>query len=109
MDVTPCSQYEQHIRAICGLPLSPPQLLSNAVMMNILGDGHGDRLEHTEQLLADPSIVLHMYGKQHAVNRRKMGHFTMLVPGAIDEGALKRARLAHKQLVWIPKVPLAKT
>ena len=39
IDVTPCSQYEQHVRAICDLPLSPPRLLANAVMMNVLGEG----------------------------------------------------------------------
>ena len=78
IDVTQCSQYEQHVRAICGLPLSPPRLLSGAIMVNILGDGNGDYLAGLPQLLADPSIVLHLYGKKHAVARRKMGHFTML-------------------------------
>ena len=37
IDVTPCSQYEQHIRAICELPLSSPQLFANAIMVNVLG------------------------------------------------------------------------
>src|SRR5215469_18284663 len=44
IDVTPCSQYEQHVRAICELPLSPPRLFCNAIMMNILGTGKGDFL-----------------------------------------------------------------
>ncbi len=102
IDVTPCSQYEQHVRAICGLPLSPPRLLANAVMMNILGDGAGDRLAGIPELLSDPSIVLHVYGKRHAVARRKMGHFTMLVEGPVDDAAVARARAAHAALSWSP-------
>jgi 5-(carboxyamino)imidazole ribonucleotide synthase len=102
IDVTPCSQYEQQVRAICDLPLSAPRLLSNAIMMNILGDGRGDRLDGISELLSDPSIVLHIYGKRHAVARRKMGHFTMLVDGPIDEAAVERAREALAKLSWSP-------
>jgi 5-(carboxyamino)imidazole ribonucleotide synthase len=101
IDVTQCSQYEQHVRAICSLPLSQPDLLRNAVMMNILGAGTGDHLAGTEALLSDPSIVLHMYGKHHAIARRKMGHFTMLVRGPIDDATLERARAAHAKLSWV--------
>ena len=100
IDVTPCSQYEQHVRAICELPLSPPRLLANAIMMNILGAGTGDYLAGIADLLSDPSIVLHVYGKHHAVARRKMGHFTMLVDGPIDDAALAHARAARAKLRW---------
>ena len=100
IDVTPCSQYEQHVRAICELPLSPPRLLSNAIMMNVLGEGTGDHLTGIADLLSDPSIVLHVYGKRHAVARRKMGHFTMLVDGSVDERAIARAKAAHAKLRW---------
>ncbi|MBV9270656.1 MAG: 5-(carboxyamino)imidazole ribonucleotide synthase [Candidatus Eremiobacteraeota bacterium] len=100
IDATPCSQYEQHVRAICALPLSEPALLRNAIMMNILGTGTGDHLAGLNELLTDPSIVLHLYGKHHAVNRRKMGHFTMLVNGPVDDAALERARRAHDLLRW---------
>lgn len=100
MDAMPCSQYEQHVRAICGLPLSPPRLLSNAIMMNILGTGTGNHLDGVEQLLCDPSIVLHIYGKKHAMARRKMGHFTMLVENDLD-AALERAKSAHALLHWV--------
>jgi 5-(carboxyamino)imidazole ribonucleotide synthase len=102
IDVTPCSQYEQHVRAICELPLSPPRLLSNAIMMNVLGDGNGDRLAGIPELLRDPAIVLHLYGKKHAVARRKMGHFTMLVDGPVDDTAIARAQAALKKLSWTP-------
>src|SRR5215469_6839072 len=101
IDVTPCSQYEQHVRAICDLPLSPPRMLSNAIMVNILGDGKGDHLAGVADLLSDPSIVLHVYGKRHAVARRKMGHFTMLVEGPIDDAAIARAHAAHAKLRWV--------
>jgi 5-(carboxyamino)imidazole ribonucleotide synthase len=101
IDATRCSQYEQHVRAICGLPLSEPQLLRNAVMVNILGEGRGDHLAGVEQLLADPDIVLHMYGKKHAVNRRKMGHFTMLVDGPVTDSQIERAKTARELLHWV--------
>lgn len=100
IDVTPCSQYEQHVRAICALPLSPPRLLANAVMLNILGDGRGDHLAGISELLADPSIVLHLYGKRHAVARRKMGHFTKLIGGPIGEPEIAQARDALRLLHW---------
>ncbi len=100
IDVTQCSQYEQHVRAICDLPLSPPILLSNAIMMNILGDGGGDRLAGVTDLLSDATIVLHMYGKRHAVAGRKMGHFTMLVDGPVDGAAIAKACASHAKLRW---------
>ncbi|HEY4433565.1 MAG TPA: 5-(carboxyamino)imidazole ribonucleotide synthase, partial [Candidatus Cybelea sp.] len=50
IDVTPCSQYEQHVRAICDLPLSPPRLFTNAIMMNVLGAGTGDHLDGVADL-----------------------------------------------------------
>jgi 5-(carboxyamino)imidazole ribonucleotide synthase len=100
MDAMLCSQYEQHVRAICGLPLSPPRLVHNAIMVNILGDGRGNHLYGMEKLLADPAIVLHMYGKKHAVDRRKMGHFTMLVDGEISDAAIARAWAARAMLHW---------
>jgi 5-(carboxyamino)imidazole ribonucleotide synthase len=100
IDVTPCSQYEQHVRAICDLPLSRPYLLANAVMMNVLGDGKGDHLAGIPELLQDRDVVLHVYGKRHAVARRKMGHFTMLVDGPVDDAAIARARAAHATLHW---------
>ena len=102
IDVTPCSQYEQHVRAICELPLSPPRLFANAIMLNILGAGKGDTLGGVDEMLADPSIVLHLYGKHHAVARRKMGHITAIVDGTVDDAAIKRARSAHGRLRWLP-------
>jgi 5-(carboxyamino)imidazole ribonucleotide synthase len=102
IDVTPCSQYEQHVRAICDLPLSPPRLFTNAIMMNVLGAGTGDHLDGVADLLSDPAIVLHVYGKRHAVARRKMGHFTMLVDRPVDDAAIAAAQAAHAKLSWSP-------
>ena len=70
--------------------------------MNILGTGAGDRLAGVSELLEDPSIVLHVYGKRHAVARRKMGHFTMLLDGEVDDVAIARAEAAHRKLSWSP-------
>jgi 5-(carboxyamino)imidazole ribonucleotide synthase len=100
IDVTQCSQFQQQVRAVCDLPLVEPKMHSSAIMMNILGTGKGDLLTGEAELLSDPSIVLHMYGKHHAVDRRKMGHFTMLVEGPIDEPAIARAKAAHAKLGW---------
>jgi len=79
------SQFEQHIRAICNLPLGKTELLKQAVMVNILG-------EHQEALLAEiPSLIdwkIHLYGKKDAKFKRKMGHVTLLrktVEAALEE------------------------
>ncbi len=67
------SQFEQHIRAICGLPLGPTDLAgSGATMRNLLGDG----AEDWPDILAQPGAHLHLYGKSAAAPGRKMGHVT---------------------------------
>jgi len=98
LDATQISQYEMHVRAICDLPLVEPALFAPAVMMNILGDGTGDELSGIERVLRDPGLKLHLYGKQHAALRRKMGHFTVL--GTSVEDALERAVRARSLLSW---------
>ncbi len=93
LDAMQISQYEAHVRAICDLPLVEPRQFAPAVMMNILGAGTGDHLAGVAEMLRDPDVKLHMYGKRHAVLRRKMGHFTVLAP-TIDE-ALERVEAAR--------------
>jgi len=67
------SQFEQHVRAICGLPLGPVRLRAPAIeMRNLLGDEADD----WQALLADPAAHLHLYGKSAAAPGRKMGHVT---------------------------------
>ncbi len=87
------SQFEQHIRAICGLPLGDPALLRPVVMVNILGDlWKGGREPDWAGLLADPSVKLHLYDKGEPRPGRKMGHFCVLDKDAA--AALARAE-AH--------------
>ncbi len=100
IDATQISQYEAHVRAICGLPLVEPRLFAPAVMINILGAGTGDRLAGVAPLLRDPDIQLHVYGKRHAALRRKMAHFTVL--GASVDDALSRAEAGRRELSWVP-------
>ncbi|MGQ3281365.1 MAG: 5-(carboxyamino)imidazole ribonucleotide synthase, partial [Shinella sp.] len=69
------SQFEQHIRAITGLPLGDPKRHSDCVMENLIGDEVG----MAEALLAEPDLVLHLYGKSEARQGRKMGHFTRVM------------------------------
>ncbi|MFB2562755.1 5-(carboxyamino)imidazole ribonucleotide synthase [Rhizobium sp. IMFF44] len=69
------SQFEQHIRAVAGLPLGNPQRHSDCVMTNLIGD---DILALPEWLRLDDTLV-HLYGKTEARPGRKMGHVTQLL------------------------------
>src|SRR5580658_7309261 len=69
LDATQISQYELHVRAICGLPLVEPRLFRPAVMVNILGAGAGDTLGGLDVLLRERDLKLHLYGKAHAALR----------------------------------------
>jgi len=70
------SQFENHIRAICGLPLGATDLASPRVeMRNLIGDEIAD----WQDILADPNAHLHLYGKGEARTGRKMGHVTRLL------------------------------
>ncbi|MGE0723825.1 MAG: 5-(carboxyamino)imidazole ribonucleotide synthase [Alphaproteobacteria bacterium] len=76
IDACRTSQFEQHVRAICGLPLGPTERHADAVMTNLIGDG----VERWAAALADPAAKLHLYGKREARAGRKMGHVTRLSP-----------------------------
>ncbi len=82
------SQFEQHIRAVCGLPLGDPSLLRPAVMLNLLGDLWGNRSPDWTPGLSQPSARLHLYGKQRAWPGRKMGHVLVLGDDAEQASAL---------------------
>jgi 5-(carboxyamino)imidazole ribonucleotide synthase len=96
MDACVTSQFEQHVRAVCGLPLGSVDLISPVVMVNILGDawrGAGTDAAVApawEALLKDSRAKLHLYGKKEPRIGRKMGHFT--VQAADADTALARAR-----------------
>lgn len=68
------SQFEQHIRAVAGLPLGSPARHCDCVMENLVGD---DMLK-VSALLAEPDVMLHLYGKAESRPGRKMGHFTRI-------------------------------
>ncbi|GAB6054272.1 5-(carboxyamino)imidazole ribonucleotide synthase [Magnetospira thiophila] len=74
LDACVTSQFEQFVRAVCGLPLGSPLRHSDAEMRNLLGDQADEWLK----LLHDPSAKLHLYGKAEARPGRKMGHVTWL-------------------------------
>lgn len=98
IESTVCSQFEQHIRAVCGLPLGSTELISPAVMVNILGDGSGDRLAGVPEMLRTPNAHFHLYGKREARAGRKMGHVTVLADDV--ETALDAALKARQMLRW---------
>ncbi|HMR30242.1 MAG TPA: 5-(carboxyamino)imidazole ribonucleotide synthase [Geminicoccaceae bacterium] len=76
MDACAVGQFEQLVRAVCGLPLGDPAPFSAAVMDNLLGD----EADRWPELLAEPGARLHLYGKREARPGRKMGHVNRLGP-----------------------------
>jgi 5-(carboxyamino)imidazole ribonucleotide synthase len=69
------SQFAQHVRAICGLPLAKIELLQPAIMVNVLGED----MEGTVKFMQEnPEPYVHFYGKAEAKEKRKMGHVTFL-------------------------------
>jgi 5-(carboxyamino)imidazole ribonucleotide synthase len=80
IDACRTSQFEQHLRAICGLPLGSPDLLQPAAMANLLGDLWADGEPRWADALSHPDLKLHLYGKAVARPGRKMGHLTALAP-----------------------------
>lgn len=90
LDACVTDQFEQQVRALCGLPLGDTRLHSAATMVNLLGDlWYLDAPNHArepdwQQLLAVPNLKLHLYGKRHAKPGRKMGHFTVVGDDADD-------------------------
>jgi 5-(carboxyamino)imidazole ribonucleotide synthase len=102
------SQFEQHVRAICGLGLGSPAALAPSAMVNLLGTGRprAARLEADGigRALADPSVHLHLYDKRRVFERRKMGHLTAL--GSSVQESLERARAAAAHLRWADDDPV---
>ena len=103
LDACATSQFEQHVRAVAGLPLGDVSLTApSAVMVNILGDAwkwSGDRCVGAPDwsaLLREPGVHLHLYGKKEPRPGRKMGHFT--VTGDTPDAVLERARRLKSSL-----------
>jgi len=80
LDACLVSQFENHVRAICGWPLGDVGRHSNAVMTNLIGAD----VDAWQGLAAEPGAAVHLYGKAEARPGRKMGHITRLTPKTSD-------------------------
>ena len=90
------SQFEQHVRAVCGMSLGATDLLRPSAMVNLLGDLWKSGEPNWPAALARPHVHLHLYGKREPRERRKMGHLTALgetVEAASADALEARARL----------------
>ncbi|MGE5702364.1 MAG: 5-(carboxyamino)imidazole ribonucleotide synthase [Clostridia bacterium] len=93
MDACVTSQFEQHVRAVCNLPLGSTKLLSPVVMINILGEHVQPVLDKVEEL--PPTCKLHLYGKSESKVKRKMGHLNVLAD-SVEEAM----ELVDKLKIW---------
>lgn len=102
IDACVTNQFEQQVRALCGLPLGEPRAHSASVMVNLLGDlwydGDTYREPDWSVLYAIPNLKLHLYGKHHARPGRKMGHFTVIGDNA---EAVQKAALTARAAIGI--------
>lgn len=97
IDACVCSQFEQQVRAVCGLPLGSFALTTPAAAMaNLLGDVWQNGEPQWTRVLVDERLRLHLYGKTEARPGRKMGHLTALADTA--EEAAKLVRAARESL-----------
>lgn len=96
LDACITCQFEQQVRAVCGLPLGSTELKTPAAMANLLGDvwTHGE--PRWAQALSNPRLKLHLYGKASARPGRKMGHIT--ATAETPEAAIAAVREARSQL-----------
>jgi len=99
IEATECSQFEQQLRAVCGLPLGKTTLYKPAAMANLLGDLWEKGEPNWLDCLAQASVNLHLYGKKAARPGRKMGHLTVL--GETTEEAQLLAAKARSALTSI--------
>lgn len=93
IDACVSCQFEQQVRAVCGLPLGSSRQLRPAAMVNLLGDLWAAGTPDWSRALEHPEVHLHLYGKTEARPGRKMGHITAL--GDSAEEALERALAAR--------------
>jgi 5-(carboxyamino)imidazole ribonucleotide synthase len=96
VDACVTSQFEQQLRAVCGLPLGSTTQLRPAAMVNLLGDLWSDREPNWAGALAIADVKLHLYGKRKPRVGRKMGHITALA--ATVETAIEKAHAARDLL-----------
>lgn len=96
IDAAVTSQFEQQLRAVCGLPLGDTGYLCPAAMVNLLGDLWQDGEPNWAPLAAFPAVKLHLYGKHQPRPGRKMGHLTALASTATE--AVNRVVSARRAL-----------
>ncbi|MEH1840365.1 MAG: 5-(carboxyamino)imidazole ribonucleotide synthase [Nostoc sp.] len=103
IDACETSQFEQHLRAVCGLPLGNPALLcAGAVMVNLLGyeNSHSDYQSQRQQLAEISQAHVHWYGKTESRPGRKLGHVTVLLDNQNRESA-SAIVIAHSiESIW---------
>lgn len=97
LDAHVSCQFEQQVRAICGLPLGGTRQHAPAAMANLLGDVWANGEPDWSAALADPAIKLHLYGKREARAGRKMGHLNALASSV--EEAEQLVRTARDRLM----------
>ena len=100
IDACTSCQFEQQVRAICGLPLGSPRQHRPAAMANLLGDLWSPGAPRWEDVLAHDDVKLHLYGKASARPGRKMGHLTALADS--PEEAVSRVTAARNAFVGTP-------
>jgi 5-(carboxyamino)imidazole ribonucleotide synthase len=91
------SQFEQHVRAVCGLELKNASSLRPSAMVNLLGDLWEQGEPNWDVLIGQPDLFLHLYGKKDAAKGRKMGHITALGRNTFEAG--QKAHEAHESLL----------
>ena len=98
IDACGCCQFEQQVRAVCGMPSGDVTQIRPSAMINLLGDHllHADDLRW-QQVFAQPEVKVHMYGKAEARKGRKMGHLTVLADSS--EKAAESAIAARNMLM----------
>ena len=104
-DACVTSQFEQQLRAVCGLPLGSTELLRPAAMANLLGDLWSGGEPDWAAACRFPDVKLHLYGKAAARPGRKMGHLTALA--STPEEARRRVIAAREALTPRPPLPAA--
>lgn len=95
-DACVTSQFEQQLRAVCGLPLGSTEQMRPAAMANLLGDLWIAGEPHWHRAAAFPEVKIHLYGKSEPRPGRKMGHLTALCPSV--EQARQRVLAAREAL-----------
>ncbi|MDF5737507.1 MULTISPECIES: 5-(carboxyamino)imidazole ribonucleotide synthase [unclassified Nostoc] len=112
LDACETSQFEQHLRAVCGLPLGNPALqCAGAVMVNLLGyeNSHSEYQSQRQKIAEIPQAHVHWYGKTESRPGRKLGHVTVLLDNQNRESGSAYAvgvgtAIAHTiESIWYPR------